>query len=76
MERKVITIRRRTGEGVTLCDYCERLVGNDRAYDLYRFDINAEKEYRLKPVCSRCLVYALAYWSICGYEIKEVNNNA
>lgn len=69
MERKVITIRRRTGNGLTRCNYCGNLNWDCMTYDLYKG--NEVIRCDLKPVCNSCLDDVRAYWLRRGYIVKE-----
>lgn len=74
MERKVITIRRRTGNGLTICDYCGCLGWDCMTYDLNK-GTNAENKIGSRTVCSECLDRVRAYWLRCGYIVKEPSIN-
>lgn len=69
MERKVITIRRRTGNGLTRCDYCGAMTWDCMTNDVIRYDGKVLQE--LKTICSQCMDEVRAYWLRRGYIVKE-----
>ncbi len=80
MERKVIRIKARNGNGLIRCDYCGVLTWDCITYDCFRYDTvnydtNAVKEFRLKPICSQCLDDVKTYWLKRGYIVKEPSIN-
>lgn len=76
MERKVIRIKARIGNGLTPCDYCGFLTWDSMTYDLIRCDTKKRKELPLTIiVCNQCLDEVRAYWLRRGYIVKEPSIN-
>lgn len=66
MERKVITIRRRTGNGLTKCDWCDNIT-----WDVMTKDCHNEYNNTSLIVCTECGLALKQYWLTQGYIIKE-----
>ncbi len=66
MERKIITIRRRTGNGLTRCDNCDVLTWDSMTYDFINEYYNNEMTF-----CSQCKPEIKKYWLEHGYIVKE-----
>ena len=66
MERKVIMIRWRTGNGLTKCDWCDNITWDTMTKDCYNEYTNTTL-----TLCSECLGALRHYWLTQGYVVKE-----